>query len=353
MPLELIADRPGHPIWREYEEPPLGPTDVHLSSLFSSVKHGTELRVFRGDSADHSDQWDEHLGLHRRGEPAKDEFPMRLGNMALGQVMQVGECVTKLKTGDRVFGHLPIRETHTVGLSQLKIAPDGVSPQALMYWDPADFAVGGVRDGHICLGDRVAVFGLGAIGQMVVQAARLAGARLIVGVDLFERRRSAAARHGADLVLDPRKVDAGYEIKKQTRNVGVDVAMETSGSSHALYDALRATRYQGRIVSTAYYSGPMQGLLLSGEWHRNRVTIVASRACSEPLGDYGWDFDRIQSESLALLLEGRLQADDLIDPVVPFDQAAEAYEQINQNPQHSIKLGIDYTLNKNRHTSPS
>jgi threonine dehydrogenase-like Zn-dependent dehydrogenase len=213
-----------------------------------------------------------------------------------------------------------------------------------MYWDPASFAVGGVRDGHVRLGDRVAVFGLGAIGQMAVQLARLCGARWVVAVDPIERRRSAAARHGADVALDPRETDVGLELKRLTDTVGVDVALETSGSSEALYDALRSIRYQGTIVSTAYYTGPMEGLLFSGEWHRNRAHVVSSRACSEPLPDYGWDFRRIEEEALALLVEGRLQADDLIDPIVPFARVAEAYQEINEHPERSIKLGIEHTV---------
>jgi threonine dehydrogenase-like Zn-dependent dehydrogenase len=344
MPLELIADRPGHAALQEYAEPPLLPDQVRIRSLFSSVKHGTELRGFRRDSADAHYPWNEELRLHDRERQPPRETPLRrrLGNMCLGVVTEAGAQVQGLQIGHRVFGHLPIRETHTVPEGRVRRAPEGVSPWGLMYWDPASFGVGGVRDGHVRLGDRVAVFGLGAIGQMVVQLARLAGARWVVALDPIERRRSAAARHGADLVLDPRAVDAGLELKRQTEKVGVDVALETSGSSHALHDALRSVRYQGTIVSTAYYTEPMQGLLFAGEWHRNRPNLLSSRACSEPLPDFGWDFARVGEEALALLVEGRLQAEDLIDPIVPFTRAAEAYEEINEHPERSIKLGIEH-----------
>ncbi len=344
MPLELIAEQPGHPSLRSYQEPSLQPDQVRLQSLFSAVKHGTELRSFRADSADATDTWDGELRLHRRGQASSNPFPINLGNMCLGVVTEAGDQVEDLQVGDQVFGHLPVRQTHTVRQGRVQPAPEGVSPQALMYWDPADFAVGGVRDAPVLLGDRVAVFGLGAIGQMALQIARLAGARWVVGVDLFERRRNAAARHGADLVLDPTQVDAGVEIKQNTDKLGVDVAIETSGSSAALYDALRSVRYQGTVVSTAYYTGPTSALYLSGEWHRNRIQIKSSRANSQPLPQAGWNFARLQAESLALLVEGRLQADDLIDPTVPFSQAAVAYREINEHPEHSIKLGVDHTL---------
>lgn len=264
MPLELIADRPGHAILSAYQEQPLAPDQVRVKSLFSSVKHGTELRGFRADTPDASDRWDGELRLHRRGESTGDSFLRNLGNMCLGIVTEVGADVESLKVDDRVFAHLPIRETHTIAAARLQKAPDGVSPQAIMYWDPADFALGAVRDGSVRLGDRVAVFGLGAIGLMVAQAARLCGARWVVVIDPIERRRTAALRHGADLALDPTAVDTGLEIKQLTDNIGADITFETSGSYRAFEDAMRSTCYAGTLVSTAYYHGD-QGLRLAGE----------------------------------------------------------------------------------------
>jgi threonine dehydrogenase-like Zn-dependent dehydrogenase len=161
MPFELIADRPGHAVLRAYEEPSLQPDHIRIQSLFSSVKHGTELRGFRAEAADSTDRWDAVLQLHIRGEKAPHRFPMSRGNMCLGVVTEVGDQVTQLKVGDRVFGHMPLRETHIVPESKVRIAPQDVSPQGLMYWDPTDFAVGGVRDGQVRLGDRVAVLDSG------------------------------------------------------------------------------------------------------------------------------------------------------------------------------------------------
>ena len=343
MPYQLIAHKPGHAVLRAYDELPLQKDQVRVRSLFSSPKHGTELRDFRDNSAEATGRWDPDLRLHRRGEKAQDTFPMRLGEMYVGIVTAVGEQVTGVKVEDRVFGHGSVQETHTVQEEHVEIAPEGVSAQTLVYRVAVLYALGGVRDGHVRLGDRVAVFGLGAIGQMAVQAARLSGARWVVAVDPIERRRNAAARHGADLVLDPTQVDVGLEVKERTDRLGVDVALETSGSYAALNEALRSTRYQGKVASTAYYVGPAHSLTLSGEWHRNQIHIVSSRAGTPPPLEHSWDFARFHSEALALLVEGRLQADDLIDPVVPFSHAPEAFQEINEHPERSIKLGIDHT----------
>lgn len=343
MPLELIADRPGNAVLREYEERALEPHEARFRTLFSSVKHGTELRGFRSDTPDASERFDPDLRLHRRGQAAPDKFPMPLGNMCLGVVEDIGNAVDRVKPGDRVFGHMSIRETHSVSQKKLQLAPENMSPQALMYWDPTDFAVGAVRDAPIRLGDRVAVMGLGAIGQMIVQLALLCGARSVIASDPIALRRKGALHHGADIVYDPTTTDVGLAIKESSEKIGVDVAFETSGSYSALEDSLRAVKYAGTVVSTAYYHGS-KGLSLAGEWHRNRINLISSRAVSSPLPQSGWDIARVRSESLKLLCDGKIQADDLIVPIVSFAQVVDAYHEISAHPERSIKLGIDHTL---------
>ena len=342
MLLELIADRNGNALLQPYEESAIRPDQVRLKSLYSAIKHGTEFRTFQANTPDATSRWDPELRLHIRGEERKGMFPMALGNSCVGIVTDLGSNVSNLKVGDRVFGHLPVRTTHTVSAERVKLVTSNISPQALMYADPTEFALGGVRDAPVRLGDRVAIYGLGAIGQMAVQVARLAGARWVAAVDPIEKRRDAAAKHGADLVLDPTTEDTGLVVKKQTGGLGVDVAMETSGAFGALNDTLRSTKYRGTVVSTAYYNWPSQALSLAGEWHRNRIRIISSRANSEPHPDYGWDFSRIKSEALTLIEEGKLIVDDLMDPVVSMDQVADAYLEMNEHPERGIKLGIDH-----------
>ena len=60
-----------------------------------------------------------------------------------------------------------------------------------------------VRDGHVRIGDAVAVFGMGAIGLLALQLARLAGAHPVIAVDPIPLRREVAREVGADLTLEP------------------------------------------------------------------------------------------------------------------------------------------------------
>jgi ATP-dependent Lon protease len=89
-------------------------------------------------------------------------------------------------------------------------------------------SLGGIRDGQVRLGDAVAVFGLGAIGQITVQMAIMAGASFVAAVDPIEKRRQAAISAGGDMALDPTSVDVAKELKAATNGQGIDVAIETS-----------------------------------------------------------------------------------------------------------------------------
>ncbi|MBI1929562.1 zinc-binding dehydrogenase, partial [Candidatus Poribacteria bacterium] len=316
MPKELIAIAPRTPVLREYEELPLKPGEVRVRSLFSAPKHGTELRGYRANTKDHTSPFDRERRIHV-GKGGPPRFPIRLGNMTVGEVIEVGGEVTRFQIGDRVFGPLSIRETHTVHENHLEKAPEGMSAEAIVYFDPTGVALCAVRYSKISLGDHVAVFGLGAIGQMALQLARLQGARWIVAMDPIPARCDHAMRHGADMTIDPIAEDAGLVIKDRTDQIGVDISLETSGSYAALNDALRTTGYGGTIVSSAYYTGDARALSLEGEWHRNRLTIVSSRDGSEPFRDHPlWNTKRLYAEAFALLREGRLSVEGLVHPIV-------------------------------------
>jgi len=98
------------------------------------------------------------------------------------------------------------------------------------------------------------------------------------------------------------------------------------------------------VVSVAYYPGAGSGLSLEGEWHRNRINLISSRDVSAPhrLAPR-WDANRLYDAAFALLEQGRLRVDGLLDPVVPFDDSAAAYREIDENPAASIKLGVTYS----------
>jgi len=70
----------------------------------------------------------------------------------------------------------------------------------------------------------VAIFGMGVIGLLAVQLARLDGALWIDAVDPLPHRRDLAEKFGADRTLDPGDCDVAREIKTASPQRGADVA---------------------------------------------------------------------------------------------------------------------------------
>jgi threonine dehydrogenase-like Zn-dependent dehydrogenase len=223
--------------------------------------------------------------------------------------------------------------------------PPSMCWQAAVCLDPATVAIGGIRDGNVRVGDRVAVFGLGAIGLMAVEIAKIAGASFVVAVDPIAVRRevAAAVSPSADLVLDPSDVDVGLEIRRATGGAGVDVAIETSGNARALHHAIRGLAFGGTVALTAWYNEFRGGLDLGREAHFNRPTLVFTRAESEPHRDHPrWNNRRQADAAWDLLAAGRLGCEAIVQPVVPFERSPEAYREIDEHPERSVKLGVSF-----------
>jgi len=321
MPRELVAIDVRRPVLRDYEDGPLPEGHVRVKVEFGSPKRGTELTLYRGDR--------------------KPRFPMGLGNMCVGRVTDVGEGVEGLSTGDRVAGYGHLRETHTWPAHRVRSMNERMMWKEAVCFDPAQFALAGIRDGQLRLGDRTAVSGLGAIGQMAVQMARMAGAVFVAAVDPIAIRREVAIKAGADLALDPTTQDVGAELKKATGDKGVDVAIETSGSYEALHQAIRGLAWGGNVAYVGWSKECKGGLDFGLHAHLMIPNIIFARACSDPNRDHPrWDFDRIMDTCWQLLSEGRLQCEDAVYPVVPFDESVQAYQDMDYHPEKSIKLGI-------------
>ncbi len=341
MPRELVAVAPQTPQLVSYEPPPLEAGMVRIVSEFGAPKHGTELLAYRNRAATSAARYDPEWRCFLPRTDGSSRFPLRLGNTIVGRIEAVGEGVNRYSPGDRVYGHLPLREVHVVPAARVRPLPAELTPEAAVCIDPADAALA-MRDAHVRLGDRVAVFGLGAIGLMAMQYCKLSGASLVIAIDPLAIRREAAMRLGADVTLDPTEGDVGLEIRRLTGKLGVDVALEVSGSSLALHQAIRATKFEGTVGVIATYASGAEYLRLGDEFHWNAIHLMSCRTVSLPLRDYGWDRERIVDLAEELIRTGRVRTDGIVQPIVSFDESAEAYRLIDEHPEQCIKLGVRF-----------
>ncbi|MFI9240210.1 Zn-dependent alcohol dehydrogenase [Streptomyces cinnamoneus] len=96
-------------------------------------------------------------------------------------------------------------------------------------------------------GESVAVFGAGGVGLATLQAARIAGARTIVAVDVSPEKEKLARAAGATEFLLASK-DTARTVRELTGGHGADVAIECAGRADAIRTAWSSTRRGGRTT---------------------------------------------------------------------------------------------------------
>lgn len=238
---KLVATAPRVAALVEYEDRAILANEVKIRVRFGAPKHGTEVVDFRAASPfideDFNGEW-QMFTPRPADAPRGIEFgKFQLGNMVVGDIIECGSDVTDYAVGDSVCGYGPLSETviiNAVNNYKLRKMPEGSSWKNAVCYDPAQFAMSGVRDANVRVGDFVVVVGLGAIGQIAIQLAKRAGASVVIGVDPIAYRCDIARRHGADFCLNPIGTDVGKEIKTLTGKQGADVIIETSGYADAL-----------------------------------------------------------------------------------------------------------------------
>lgn len=347
MPRRLVVAAPRKASLIEYEERAVGEGEILVRVQYASPKHGTELAMFRGQDPFASVVFDKDWRVFskRPDEPQSPngEKPV-LGNQWVGIVAEMGEGVEAFEVGQRVCGYGGIQETQVLAADNpyLLAMPDGMSWKNALCLDPSQFALGGIRDSGMRIGDSVAVFGLGAIGAIAALMARAAGASYVAVVDPIHKRREASLADGADAAFDPTTRDVGVELKRATGRMGVDAVIETSGDERALQQALRGVAYGGTIAFVGWARAFRGTLDFGQEAHFNSANLVFSRASSEPNREHPrWDRWRITRSCWSMLSSGEIDCERIIDPVVPFEKSHRAYEEfVDRNPHESIKLGV-------------
>jgi S-(hydroxymethyl)glutathione dehydrogenase/alcohol dehydrogenase len=314
-------------------------------------------------------------------------FPAILGHEGAGIVAEIGPGVTTLKPGDHV---IPLytpecrncksclsRKTNlctAIRATQGKgVMPDGTSrfscegEPVMHYMGCSTFAnftvlpeiaLAKVRDDapfdKICyigcgvttgigavintakvqVGDNVVVFGLGGIGLNVIQGARLAGANMIVGVDLNNNRKAIAEKFGLTHFVNPAEI--GEDLVPYLVNLtggGADFSFECVGNVKLMRQALECCHrgWGTSIIIGVAGAGqeiatrPFQ-LVTGRSWKGTAFGGARGRTDVPKIVDW--------------YMEKKINIDDLITHVLPFEQINEGFELLRSGA--SIRTVVTY-----------
>jgi len=285
-----------------------------------------------------------------------------LGHEYSGTVCEVGEGVTRWKTGDRIVGgggtppveiaakipsRAPRYSARTMGLEfggvrkgafaeyvlmkewQPLPIPEGVSDIAAALVEPCSAALHSVRISRIKLGDKVGILGVGAIGLFALQCIRAAGASTVIAVDLSPARREAAKALGADILIDPKETNTVEALLDATDGLGPDLIWECAGAKVTFDQALTAVKRDGRVIFIALSWEPTP--VLPVEWVGREVELKTS---------YGM-FPNEWQIALDLMAKEKIRVEPMVrsGDYFPLDRIQEAFEQC-VNPTDRIKAVI-------------
>ncbi|HEX5708890.1 MAG TPA: bi-domain-containing oxidoreductase [Pyrinomonadaceae bacterium] len=279
-----------------------------------------------------------------------------LGYSGAGTVVAKHPSVKDLEVGARVAyggegtGHA---ETILVGRNLAARVPERLSFEHASFATLGSIAMNAVRTSGVGLGETVAVIGLGLVGQLVAQLARLQGA-VVVATDLRAERVRLASELGADYGVEPGGASAAEVLASVTEGRGADCVFIAAAAKSAAPCrlALDLARERGRIVVVG-------AVEMSFSWHEmymKEIQLFMSRAYGPgsydaayerqgidyPVSYVRWTENRNMEEFLRLADAERLRLEPLITHRFALDEAPRAYETIMDASSESLAVLLRY-----------
>ena len=221
------------------------------------------------------------LGIYDWGDWARRRiktFPRIVGHETTGEIVAVGKNVKDRFIGQRVScethiwdgtcphclaGRRHVCRNMTLFGIQLDgafaeyakiradatyVLEDALSDEQGCIFEPMGSGVHGVEEAEVA-GKTVLVAGCGAIGLTVVAACRVFGAKRILACDLFDEKLAAAKAMGADVTINSAKENLVETVLRLTDGLGVEAAIDVTGSPAALNASLKSVMAMGRLIS--------------------------------------------------------------------------------------------------------
>ncbi len=257
----IVKKLPQKGLWLEdVPVPKVGPNDV-LIKVKKAAVCGTDLHIYKWD------EWAQQT----------IKTPLTIGHEYMGEVVEIGNEVSRVKVGERVTveGHIAcgfcrncrrgrqhicdntigigvncnggFAEYISVPAKNVLHVDTRIPDEILSIMDPLGNATHTALSFPL-LGEDVLITGAGGpIGAMAIAVCKFAGARNIVGTDISKYRRDLARKMGATKIIDPLN-DSIEEAKKRLGMVGgFDIGLECSGSPVAFNDMVNNMYNGGKI----------------------------------------------------------------------------------------------------------
>lgn len=293
-------------------------------------------------------------------------YPFVPGHEWAGEVVEVGDNVSRVSPGDRVFsethsgcghcrlcregrynlclnygnfdeGHRQIGHTMDGSFAEYVSIPadtlypfdDRISWEEASLLDTNAIALGCSVLGDIDPGDSVAVIGTGTVGLLCLQHANAMGASEVIAIG-SPTRNELAADLGADHTISYKDDDVVDQVLELTDGIGVDVTLEAAGSEVGYQQAVAFTRRGGTISLDGIPNENLQSIPVA-DVVKNELELKGARAHAN-----------LAEPSERLVSTGRTDVRPLITHTFDFADFEEAYRTSVDRIDDAIKVVLTF-----------
>jgi L-iditol 2-dehydrogenase len=273
--------------------------------------------------------------------------PLILGHESAGEIVEVGEGVSRNRIGEHVTLEpgIPCRVCHECRVGRYNLCPnmrffgtppiDGaftryvtiaedfaytlpanVSYEEGALIEPLSVGLWACRKAQLRGGDRVLVTGAGPIGMVSMKVALALGAAEVIITDVFPQRLELARQLGAT-----RTVNIAQE-SLEAAGIEADVLIECSGNNQALKDGIRALRPAGRAVAVGM--GPSEEASVPLALIQNKEIVLTGI----------FRYANTYQDALDLIAAGRIDLKSLITSRYSLEQTEEALQAAKNDPRN-------------------
>lgn len=302
-----------------------------VKTRLSMLSTGTECICYRGELEE---------GSHWAGWV---KYPFYPGYSNVGVVEEVGSAVQDFQVGDRIFCTSHHQQYHIARPPARKI-PDEVSDESAVWTKLATIAQTAVRRARLELGAKVAVIGLGPVGQLIVQYCRLMGAEEVLAIDLIESRLRVAAKHGATQTFTGAAAEALPFVREHTNGRLADFVFEVTGHPAVFPFSLKLTRNFGTMMLVGDCPQPGKQSLAVDIITRGVEVRGAHNEKLPPNEAEEWGKLRQTELFYKYIARGEMRTEDMITSRHSPYEAPEVYARLVKDRADSIGVAFDWSL---------
>ncbi|AJH00475.1 Zn-dependent alcohol dehydrogenase [Clostridium beijerinckii] len=292
------------------------------------------------------------------GQNAAATYPRVIGHEMVGEVVEVGSNITKIKVGDRVIvdqvvncgecyacrkgrgnvcASLKVRGVHIHGgyreyiavpESDVYVLPDNLSYEDAVMIEPATIAVQSCSRAELSKEDTLLILGCGALGSSILKIARLSGAT-IIAVDVVDEKIEEAKKNGASYGINLLKEDVVARARELTGGYGPTVSIDAACTKDSLATLLELTGNAGRVITMGFSVEP--------------TAVTQFKITAKELDVRG---SRLQNkkfqEVLNLVAEGKLDLTNSISHKFNFLDAQKAFDFVDSRDPSIRKIVLTF-----------